>query len=303
MERWPRVVIVLLNWRRPAEILACLRSVERLDYPAVDVIVVDNGSHNGSVEEIRAEHARVWLIENGANLGFAGGCNIGLAASLERGADYVLLLNDDTEVAPDLLRVLVGVAESDDAIGIVGPRIYYFDRPDVIWSAGGTVDRLGQPGHLAVDRVDDGTPTAMRDVDYVTGCAMLIKRRVIETVGPLDERFFAYFEETEWCSRARRAGFRTVVVPDGRVWHKIAASDRGDSPLYIYLMTRNRLLYLRATFAGGVTIARAVLQQLRTAASWFLRPCHRARRTLTWPLLRGVGDYLLGRFGAPPARL
>lgn len=304
----PRVAIVILNWMRPDHTVECLASLAKLDYPAdrLDVIIVDNAAHEGNAPTLRQSFPHVTLIENARNLGFAGGSNVGIRAAMARGADYVLLLNDDTEVAPDFLRSLVAPAESDPSIGILGPKIYYFDEPRIIWFAGGDVGRYGEVSHRGVDQVDeidDGSPLAVEDVGYVTGCAMLVRRAVVEAVGALDERFFAYYEETEWCARARRAGFRVVYVSGGRVWHKVTRTQRETSRLYLYLMARNRLLYLQAGHASGSVVARACLSLLRTAVSWQVRPKHRAMRPFTGALLAGVGDFLLGHFGAPPDRI
>ena len=298
----PRVGVVVLNWRRPDDTIACLASLREQDYPSCDVIVIDNGSPDGSPAAIRGRFPDVVLIENDRNLGFAGGSNVGIRHAVDHGADYVLLLNDDTVVAPDMLRTLVSIAESDPRIGIVGPKIFYYEPPDVVWSAGGTVDGLGRARHIGVDRRGDGTPDAARDVDYVTGCALLVKRGVVDRIGMLDERFFAYFEETEWCARARRAGFRVVCVPGARMWHKIEPTARGHSRAYLYLMSRNRLLYLGCCGARPWIVVSAILDLLRTAASWYLRPRHREMRPFSSSLVRGVGDFMVGRFGAPPAR-
>jgi GT2 family glycosyltransferase len=300
----PKVGIVILNWRRPHEVLACLESLSVLDYPNYEIVVVDN-SPDSDFQRIAKGSlpARCCVVENGQNLGFAGGCNVGIQFLLNRGTDYVLLLNDDTEVSPGLLRVLVETAERDPRIGLLGPKIYYHNRRNVIWSAGGSLTRHGQPGHLRVDEVDEGSPERIRDVDYITGCALFARRALIETVGPLDPRFFAYFEETEWCARARRGGYRVVYVPTAFIWHKIESADRSYSPLYLYLMTRNRLLYLRCSGATPVTIASAALDLLRTALSWSIKPKHSAMKPLAGVLVRGIFDFALGRFGAPPAYL
>jgi len=132
---------------------------------------------------------------------------------------------------------------------------------------------------------------------------LLIKRSVIERVGLLDERFFAYFEEAEWCARARRAGFRVVYVPAADAWHRVESDARGQSPLYIYLMARNRLLYLRATGASLHLQAGAIADTLRTAISWTWRRRHRARRPFARLLCHAVWDFALGHVGVPPARL
>ncbi|MGQ9675070.1 MAG: glycosyltransferase family 2 protein [Chloroflexota bacterium] len=296
----PHVGIVILNWRRPECTLACLESLQHLDYPCFEVVVVDNGSGDGSTETIRQRFPRVTVIENGRNLGFATGCNIGITQLLGCNVDYVLLLNDDTEADTCSLRHLVEVAESDPAIGIVGPKICYYGRPETIWSAGGTIDQFGEARHRRVDQTDECDADEVQDVDYVTGCALLIKRKAIETIGLLDDRFFAYFEEAEWCARARRRGFRVVYAPRACVWHKIEAAERTDSWGYIYLMTRNRLLYLKCIGAKPWTTALAIVDLLRTALSWSLKPRHRHMRPYSSALTRGIRDFVTRRFGPPP---
>lgn len=299
--RSPRVGIVVLNWRRPREILACLASIEAQDYPSYEIVVVDNGSANGSVTEIRRTVPGVRVIENGRNLGFAAGCNVGIADLMRRAVDYVLLLNDDATCEPTLVSRLIEQAEAAPEIGVLGPTIFYAAPPGtIIWSAGGMVDRLGRPRHLRADEPADGSLPQAQDVDYVTGCALLIRRDVVETVGLLDERFFAYWEEAEWCARARAAGFRVVHVPAARVWHGLRQQDRETSRPYQYLMTRNRLLYLECTGARQAEIIQAELEILRTALSWSVKPRHRAMRPYAGTLLRAVRDFALRRFGPPP---
>ena len=301
-DRLRHVGIVILNWNQPGDTIACLESLQRLDYPSYEVVVVDNGSEDSSPELIRRRFPRITVIENGSNLGFAAGNNVGISHLMRGNAAYVLLLNNDTEVAPDFLSVLVEEGENRPEVGVLGPKIYYYDPSNVIWSAGGRVDRYGRARHLLVDEVDDGAPQPVVDVDYVTGCAILVKRQVIERVGVLNERFFIYFEETEWCARARRAGFRVLYVPRSHVWHKIEQTARNQSRRYLYLMARNRLLYLKCSGASPWIILVASLDLLRTAASWALRPKHRDKRVFSGALTRGVRDFAMGRFGAPPAR-
>jgi GT2 family glycosyltransferase len=295
------VGVVVLNWRRPREILACLASIAAQDYPSYEIVVVDNGSANGSVGEIRRAFPAVQVIENGRNLGFAGGSNRGIDDLVQRGADYVLLLNDDAVCGPDLLRLLVEQSQAEPDIGMLGPTIFYADPPGTrICSAGGVVDRLGRARNLEADDSGTGLLPAVRDVDYVTGCALLVRRDVVEKIGGLDERFFAYWEEVEWCARARAAGFRVVHVPAARVWHGIQQQDRETSRFYQYLMTRNRLLYLACVGARPWVIGLAGLEILRTALSWSLKRRHRAMRPYAGTLLRAVWDFVLRRYGAPP---
>jgi GT2 family glycosyltransferase len=296
----PRVAVVILNWRRPELTAAGLASLARSDYPAWSAIVVDNGSEDDSVAIVRERFPDATIIENGQNLGFAAGNNLGIAYALAAGFDYVLLLNDDAEVATDLLRILVEVAEGDPQIGMVGPKILYADPPNVIWSAGGAVSKLGEPRHLRVDEVDTGDDDAVVDVDYATGCAILVRRQVVEQVGALEERFYMYFEETEWCARARQAGYRVVYAPRARVWHKITPKARSASPFYHYLMTRNRLLYLQASHTSAWIIALAIVGILKTATMWTIRPQYRQARPFAGALVRGVLDFGRGQYGKPP---
>lgn len=294
----PRVLIVILCYNGVELTLECLDSLRRLDYAAAEVLVVDNASSDGTPERVHTRFPEVAVIETGANLGFAAGNNVGLRYALERGYDYALLLNNDTEVAPEFLTRLVEVAERDPAIGVVGPLITYYERPDRIWSAGGVIDwQRGTSAMRGLDEPDTGQ-YRVTDVDFVTGCALLCRRAVLERAGLLDERFFMYYEETEWCVRARRAGFRIVHVPEARVLHKIPLDARADKPYVAYYMTRNRLLFLRATGAALPTWLRAAIgQDLRTWLSLSLRPKWRGRRRQRDAMTRAWRDFIGRRFG------
>jgi GT2 family glycosyltransferase len=296
----PRVAIVVLNWNGLADTLACLESLAGVDYPSYDIVVVDNGSTDGSVAVIREQFPDVVLIENDENLGFAGGNNVGLQWVLERGSDYALLLNNDTEVALNFLHLLVETAEADSTIGIAGPTIYYHEQPQIVWSAGGGIDwRRGQTWMMGLNEHDVGQfGEEPRKVDFVTGCCMLVRRAVLEQVGLLDERFFAYYEETEWCVRAQRAGFKIVHVPQAKIWHKIPLDARESSPVVHYYMTRNRLLFLKTIGAGWRAWLHTLLfEYLRTLLSWTLRPRWRGRGLHRRMMLRAIGDTLRGRWG------
>ncbi|HHS96957.1 MAG TPA: glycosyltransferase family 2 protein [Chloroflexi bacterium] len=296
----PPVSIVILNWNGLEDTAACLASLAAVDYPALEVVVVDNGSTDGSPTILQQRFPGLILLETGENLGYAGGNNVGLRYALERGAEYVLLLNNDTEVAPDFLRRMVEVAEADERVGAVGPMIYYHSRPDVIWSAGGAIDwRRGRTRMVGVDEPDRGQfGTAPREVDFVTGCAMLVRREATERAGLLDERFFLYYEEVEWCVRIRRAGFRILHVPTARVWHKIPFDGREASPMVHYYMTRNRLLFLKLTGAGWLAWTHTLLMEyVRRFLSWSIRPKWWGKQAQRRALWQGVIDYFQGRWG------
>ena len=295
----PSVSIIILNYNGREDTLACLRSMEHLTYPNVQVIVVDNGSTDGSVEAFRAQHPRFTLIETGANLGFTGGTNVGIRYALEHGADYIMLLNNDTVVAPDMLDVMVAVMEANPGVGVTGPTIYYYDAPETIWSAGGGIDwSRGLTWMIGIDEEDKAQfGLSPRSVDFVTGCAILARREVWQKVGLLDDKFFMYYEETEWCVRARRAGFDIMHVPSAMVWHKISKEQRAASTRTYYYMTRNRLLFLYRSRVGLRTWANTLLELARTFVSWSVRPKWQDRRHLRGVMVRAVTDFTLGRFG------
>lgn len=295
-----RVAIILVNWNGLADTLACLESLAGLSYPAYEIILVDNGSTDPSVDTLRRAWPQVRLTEAGTNLGFVGGNNLALRQVLEQDFDYALLLNNDTEVAPDFLDHLVQAAEADPGAAIAGPNIFYFSQPEILWSAGGKIDwQRGQTvmtgiGQKAIERFD-GPPRA---VDYVTGCALLIKTPVARQIGLLDERFFAYYEEVEWCARARRAGYRVLQVPSARVWHKISPEAREASAQVHYYMTRNRLLLLRLAGAGwSAWLHTLLIEYARTLASWSLRPKWRHKAAQRRAMLRAIADFWKGNFG------
>lgn len=296
----PQVTIIVLNWNGLADTLECLASLSRLDYPDYEVAVVDNGSTDGSVEEIRPHFPGVTLIENRENLGYAGGNNVGLRHALRQGADHALLLNNDTEVTADFLRRLVEAAQADPQVGVAGPTIYYYDQPDVIWSAGGSIDwRRGDARMVGLNERDAGQfGNKPREVDFVSGCAMLVRRAVLEQVGLLDERFFAYYEEVEWCARMRRAGFKIIQVPQARLWHKITPECRAASPLVYYYMTRNRLLFLKITGARWRAWLHTLFAEyLRTLVSWSVKARWRHKGEQRRMMVRAISDAWRGHWG------
>ncbi len=225
----PSVVVVVLTWNGRDLTLDCLRSLEAVTTPNVRTMVVDNASSDGTVEAIRARYgARVDVVANASNLGYAGGNNVGIKKALDDGARFVLLLNNDTTVAPTFVDELVRAARESDAVGIAAPKIYYAQPPNRIWYAGGVISLWkGTARHIGIREVDRGQHDRARDVDYASGCALLARREVFERVGFLDEGYRAYFEDADLCVRAARAGYRIRYVPAAQVWHRISASTGG----------------------------------------------------------------------------
>ena len=201
----PQVTAVVVNWNGFDDTRRCLEALQRLDYPKISVVLVDNGS----TERIPTEFPGVELIRSDHNRGFAGGANLGIRRALEGSAAYIWLLNNDTEVAPETLSALVATAEADPRVGVVGGVL-----PEA-WG-GGRIDPwtgVSKPSTGPRDRLD-----------YITGACMLVRRAVFEEVGLLDEAYFFYYEDADLCLRARAAGWRLAVAPDARVAHRGGAS-------------------------------------------------------------------------------
>jgi hypothetical protein len=185
------------------------------------------------------------LIESPANLGFAGGANLGIRYALDQGADYLLLLNNDTIVDRRFLSELVDAAERLDDVAAACPKAYYYDEPDVIYSTGGTVSLwTGSATQIGNRQKDSGQFDVIDTRDYADGVCILMPRQAIESVGLLDEDYFAYWEETDWCARARKSGLRCYYIPGSRIWHK-AARVQSPTKQYRFLFRRNALMFVR----------------------------------------------------------
>lgn len=227
-----KISIIILNWNQEADTAACLNFLQKLAYDDYRVILVDNGSEDQSPDAIEERFPSVKVIRNRANLGFAEGNNVGIRAALRDGADHVLLLNNDTTVEPDFLRLLIEAMKNDRAIGIASPKIMFFSERNRLWFAGGYyLAFINKPSHRFYGQIDAGQVKNPAETDWVSGCCMLIKREVFEKIGFLDDDYFLYNEDVDFCARAKEAGYTIVVVPAARIYHKFAASMGGSSRL------------------------------------------------------------------------
>ncbi|MGZ4891639.1 MAG: glycosyltransferase family 2 protein [Halobacteriota archaeon] len=243
----PKVVIVIVNWNGKHLTVECLHSLLKIDYSNYEVLLVDNGSTDGSQECFRDRFPEIELLENGENLGFAEGCNVGIRRAMECHGDYVLLLNNDTVTHERFLSELVRVAECDSKIGFVGPKVYYYNyhgRRDIIWCAGGRLNLwIGKALIIGEGEKDTGQYEDTKVVDWVPGACLLVRSDVVQRVGLLDSTYFAYSEELDWCVRGYRAGYASVFVPRAMIWH-IAAASSG-AARYWYYLTRNHFWFMR----------------------------------------------------------
>jgi GT2 family glycosyltransferase len=295
----PFLYVVILAWNRCDETLACLDSLMQSTYTGFRTLVVDNGSTDGTPTAIRAAFPQVEVIEIGQNKGFAGGANIGLRHVLEAGADHVLLVNNDTVMHPQMLEHLM--AHTGPDVGMLSPLIYYAGMPDVIWSAGA----LRHP--LTLERIkdmhgqhDDGHWPQTVERDFLPGCAALIARSALEAVELFDERFFMYYEDHDWCLRAQRAGFRLLLVPQAKIWHKVAISSGGrDSPAERYAMARSSVLFFRKYTRGWRWLIIGPYR-LGSAVKTTLRLLFRRRIKAAKAYWRGLQDGLAAKPHSPP---
>lgn len=238
-----RVVAIVLNWCKEADTAACLDSLGASRCDALDIVLVDNGSPDGSGERLHQRFPLVDFLQTGTNLGYAGGNNRGIERALGTGAEYLLIVNNDTVVDADCVANLVRASESTGA-PVVAPLILYFDEPDRVWYGGGAFSRLRALGtHRFENSPIDHTQTRS-STTFVCGCCFLIRADVIRRVGGFDESFFAYVEDVELSLRLSRAGVAMLYEPAARVLHRVRRNDAG-SPFQIRQRDRNRRRLVR----------------------------------------------------------
>lgn len=299
---YPKVFIIILHWNGWPDTLDCLGSLKKIDYPNYEVVIVDNGSTDDSLEHLKDFSVN----RNQENLGFAGGNNVGIKHALEKGADYVLLLNNDTILHPKFLKELVKVGENNKKIGILGPTIYFHNKPR-IWFAGGKINKIltkgthlgyAQWGKSDFPHLDGGSWTSniYREVDYITGCCFLIKGEVIEKIGLMNEDYFLYYEDADWCLRARNKGFKCVLVPKAKIWHKCSRSAQEGSSSYIYYHSRNGLMLAQRNGSFFIRLA-AYLQSFWILSKQVIKLAMPSKRVWAKAVIRGIGDFYIGKVG------
>lgn len=249
LEPMPIVSIISVNFNQPEVTGEMIDSLMKISYPEVEIIVVDNGSFVGNIEEVLLKYPTVKLIKSIVNLGFAGGNNLGIR---QANGDFILLLNNDTEVDPGFLEPLVKKCLNDPKIGIVSPKIYYFHTPGMLQYTGFsdistlTTRSFGR-GYY---KKDEGQFEEDKETFFGHGSAMLVPRKVIEEVGMMAEVFFLYYEEMDWCKRIRNAGYKIFYVHNSVVYHKESVTTGKDSPNKTYYLNRARILYMRRNVHG-----------------------------------------------------
>lgn len=286
----PKVSIIIVNYNGYIDTVECIKSLKNIIYPDFNIIVVDNGSTQ-EIEDLKTYIKKsAILINQSKNLGFSGGNNIGIQYAIEHDADYVLLLNNDTTVEPEFLNILVNCAEEHRDSGIIGGKINYYNSPDTIWFGGGKVNKYSAViWHEYIKEKDRGKKGKVRETQFLTGCLMLIPKTIVKKVGLLDESYFLYDEDVDYCFRVMRAGYKLYYCNDAVIYHKVSASSGNFSDLSQYYMVRNGL-YTSKKYAKNKIYA-YMFRTLRSI-KWIFQGIYRIK-----PVWEGYRDFFRHKTG------
>ncbi|OGC92170.1 hypothetical protein A3D85_03515 [Candidatus Amesbacteria bacterium RIFCSPHIGHO2_02_FULL_47_9] len=278
-----KVHIIVLSWNSKKYISHCLDSLKKLDTPS-EVLVIDNQSTDGTADFVKKKYPKFIFIKNPANLGYAAGNNAGIKYALDHEADFIWIVNPDVTVAPDSLSAFLSAAQKYPRAGIFTPKIYFSpgfefhkdrysksDRGKVIWSAGGLIDWANLiSSHRGVDELDIGQYNSDALTEFATGASIFVRREVFDKTGLIDPKYYLYFEENDFCQRAKRIGYSIMYVADSLAWHANAQAAGIGSPLQDYYITRNRLLFgLRwAPVRTKVALMKESLKLLFSGRQW-----------------------------------
>ena len=315
------IFIILLNWNKNKMTQECLTSIFSIKNPPFSVVVVDNGSTDESKKEIPIKFPQIHFISLSTNLGYATGNNTGIQYALDKGADYLLLLNNDTLIDKDLLSAFLLAATKKERGGIFGGKIFQYNKKNIFDHLGGQWNKKTACFDLiGSNKKDEGTWNEMKKMDYVCGCCLFIKKEVFEKTGVFDERFFLYWEDADLCFRAKRKGFDIWFVPQAKLWHKMHKSFPKGKELAKYFYWRNRLLWIEKNCSKKEKFFLFVkilfpqiiklykLKFLKSFQLFFLTMTKKKKKiartrekflSYSFSCL-GVKDYFFHRFGKPP---
>lgn len=255
----PLVSIIIVNFNRVQDTIELLNSIKEISYQHIECIVVDNGSTEGDIDQISIKFPSTILIKNNVNLGFAAANNIGINSAKGK---YLLLLNNDIIVSPDFLQPLVDKFDKSDGIGIVSPKIYYHDKPDILQYAGYTEINsitIRNKG-IGFNEIDTGLYNSDAETYFSHGAAFMFPEKIINQTGLMSEAFFLYYEELDWCKRVRNLGYKIFYVHNSVVYHKDSKTIGTDSPFKTYYLHRGRLIYMRRNIKFPLLILSTVYQ-------------------------------------------
>ncbi len=240
----PLVTIIIVNYNGYNDTVECIKSLNNIEYDNFQIIVVDNGSTKSDTASIKYIIDNCCYIFSDVNLGFSGGNNLGIKYAKENfSPEYYLLLNNDTVVKKDFLSKLVIAAEENKDAGIITGRIYYYDNPMMLWFAGGTFDlEYGIANHVEFNKIDYEKRIPKKEIEFATGCMILVPDKTIEKVGLLDESYFLYSEDADFSRRVRNAGLKIIYEDKSIIYHKVSKSSKSSDNVSYYMVRNNLIL-------------------------------------------------------------
>lgn len=292
----PPVGVVIVNWNLKDSLRETLQSFRKVDYPGLQIVVSDNASTDGSPDMVRAEFPEVVVLTREKGLGYAKGASLGLEHLLDK-TKYIFSTTNDVEVAPDLITRLVDFAEQHPDAGVIGTKIFFYDRPHKIWHAGGIIGSLhGHSRHRGWERKDHPRYDQVRECDFVTGCGFLLRSEALQKAGCFKADLVFYSEDAELCYRIREHGYRIMYLPTARMWHKVGTTLAKNRPVQLQYSTRNNLYLIKRHRVGWYPLSLLVhVLAVSPAKMLFFALCFRwANARGIW---RGIRDWRKDKYG------
>lgn len=246
MKSYPEVYIIILNFNSYNETIGCIESIENITYENYKIIIVDNDSKDDSVKVLRSRFPHHILLESKINLGYANGNNIGIKYAKDNGADYICILNNDVRVESNFLEPLIGILIDDDSAAMTGPCICEYTKPNTIQAMGANINLytgLAQAKYKGTPYDDVNLKTI--DVDYLGGACFVFKSSILDKIGYIPENYFLFFEETEFCLKTKKLGYKLICVKESKVYHKGSATISKFKGLSYFFLNRNRIVFMR----------------------------------------------------------
>lgn len=301
-QKLPPVGVVIVNWNLKDSLRETLKSFRKVNYPDLRIVVSDNASTDGSQEMVRTEFPEVHLLARDKGVGYAKGASLGLAFLVEK-VKYIFSTTNDVEVDPLLIRNAVDYAELHPEAGVIGTKILFHDRPDVIWHAGGRINPLhGHPRHIGWERKDHPRYNRVRECDFVTGCGFLLRSEALRKAGYFKEDLVFYAEDAELCYRIREHGYRIIYLPTARMWHKVETTLAKNRSVQLQYSTRNSLYLIHRHRIGLYPLSLWIYL-------FMVCPCKMVAFTflLRWRnsigIWRGMWDWRRGQYGVIPGSI